>query len=62
MINMVTDLNARRDIVKKKRICYRCLRGGHMAKFCRSNVRFYKCKVVGNHHTVFCRGDVKGKD
>ena len=33
-----------------------------MAKFCRSNVRCYKCKVVGNHHTVFCRGDVKGKD
>ena len=59
---MVTDLDARRDIVKKKRRCYRCLRGGHVAKFCRSNVRCYKCKVVGNHHTVFCRGDVKGKD
>ena len=28
-----------------------------MAKFCRVSVKCYKCKMIGDHHTAFCRGN-----
>ena len=52
--SIVTDLDVRKSILRKKRRCYRCLRANHMAKFCSVSVKFYKCKMVGDNHTAFC--------
>ena len=54
--SIVTEIDARRDILRKKRRCYRCLGSFHMSKSCRVRVKCYKCKVMGDHHTALCRG------
>ena len=47
--NIVTDIEARREILRRKRYCFRCLRGSHMARSCRVHVKCYR------YHVVFCR-------
>ena len=51
----MTKINACREILRKKRRCFRCLKGSHIAKSCRVQVKCYKCKAVGNHHTALCQ-------
>ena len=53
---IVTDNTARRNILKKKRRCFRCFKGSHMAKTCKVYVKCYKCKIIGNHHTALYEG------
>ena len=51
--NKVLNLAQRRDIVKRKKLCFNCTGFGHMASKCRSR----GCrKCGGRHHTSLCDG------
>ena len=45
----MTDITARRAILRKKGKCFLCLRSGHIIKHCDSQ---YKCQKCGGHHHV----------
>ena len=49
---VVTDLNARFDVVKGEQLCFNCL-GHHKATHCNSKNRCKKCH--NKHHTSLCR-------
>ena len=51
---IVTDLKARKEILKKNRICFKCLKTGHTKLNCKSSIKCYKCKKEGDHHTALC--------
>ena len=51
---IVTDLKARREILKKNRICFKFLKPGHAKPSCKSSIKCYKCKKEGDHHTALC--------
>ena len=46
---IVTDIAARRAILRRKGKCFLCLRSGHIIKHCDSQ---YKCQRCGGHHNV----------
>ncbi len=46
---IVTDITARRAILRRKGKCFLCLRSGHIIKHCDSQ---YKCQKCGGHHHV----------
>jgi hypothetical protein len=46
---IVTDVAARRAILRRKGKCFLCLRSGHIIKHCDSP---YKCQKCGGHHHV----------
>ena len=54
---IVTDLKARREILKKNRICFKCLKPGHTKSYCKSSIKCYKCKKEGDHHTALCNSN-----
>ena len=47
--------NSRRDRVRTLRLCFNCLRKGHVTKDCLSNSRYRKCGSM--HHTALCFGN-----
>ncbi|XP_061184416.1 uncharacterized protein LOC133192421 [Saccostrea echinata] len=47
----VTDVSARFDILKRKKLCFNCL-GNHRASDCKSRNRCKKCQK--KHHTSIC--------
>ncbi len=48
----MTDITARRTILRRKGKSFLCLRSGHIIKHCDSQ---YKCqKCGGNHHVSIC--------
>ena len=49
---IVTDLKARREILKKNRICFKCLKPGNSKPNCKSSIKCYNCKKEGDHHTA----------
>ena len=51
---IVTDVNARRDKLKRSRCCFNCLRPGHTKKNCRISVKCFICKMRGSHNTALC--------
>ena len=51
---IVTDLKARREILKKNRICFKCLKPGHAKPNCKSSIKCYKYKKERDHHTTLC--------
>ena len=53
--DVVTDLSARMECLKKDLKCYKCLKAGHIVKNCRVFVKCYTCKRQGDHHTSLCR-------
>lgn len=55
--NIVTDVKKRQEIVRQNRICFKCLKSGHMKKDCRSRVKCYKCKMENSHPTALCNRD-----
>lgn len=48
----VTDVNARREIVAKKRLCFNCASGNHRAANCPSKRACQNCNK--RHHTSIC--------
>ena len=53
MVFSKMEANEKEEVINKYRVCYRCLRGGHMYKKCKANV---KCKIQGctdrHHHLL----------
>ena len=52
---VVTEISARKAIVKKDRRCYICLRQNHLARECRSTWICFQCKK--RHHQSICDQD-----
>ena len=48
----VTDTNARKEILKRDRRCFVCLRRGHRNDQCQQNKSCRRCQ--GNHHQSIC--------
>ena len=52
---VVTNVDQRKDILKKQGRCFICLRrGGHMARNCDSKIQCFGCQ--GRHHLAVCDG------
>lgn len=49
---VVTDVNARKEALRKNGRCYVCLRKGHISRDCRSSGSCSKCR--GRHHVTVC--------
>ena len=49
----VTDIESRKQILKKSGRCFNCLRRHHMSRDCRSATRCQHCN--GRHHTSICQ-------
>ena len=49
---IVTKLDARKAILKEKRRCFKCLKSGHVARNCTSNIKCHNCS--GRHHLAVC--------
>ena len=52
--DVAVDVQARRDILKKERYCFNCLKQGHFKKDCRTKIKCYKFKSLGSHHAALC--------
>ena len=51
---IITDIDTRREILKKENICFKCLKPGHIKKNCRNKIKCFRCKAEENHHTALC--------
>ena len=51
---IITDIDTRREILKKGNICFKCLKPGHSKKNCRNDIKCFCCKAEGNHHNALC--------
>ena len=49
---VITDVQARRELLKSKGKCYNCLRAGHISYQCESTTKFYVCGY--RHHISIC--------
>ena len=38
--------------MKRNRLCFSCLRGGHTKKNCRTRIKCFKCKTKGQHSAL----------
>ena len=54
LCQIVMDLKTCREILKKNRICFKCLKPGHAKPNCKSSIKCYKCKKEGDHCTALC--------
>ena len=52
--NIITDIAARRAILRRKGKCFACLKSGHIVRHCPSKFRCPKCG--NNHHISLCEG------
>ena len=52
LCQIATDLKARTEMLRKNRICFKCLRSDHTKPNCKNNIKCYKCKKEGDHHTA----------
>ena len=58
--NIVTKPDIRKKILMEEKRCFKCMKFGHSALKCRSNISCYKCD--GKHHTTICTFERKNKD
>ena len=52
---VVTQIEARKQILRRSGRCYVCLRTGHISRECRSKARCSRCSR--RHHTSICSGE-----
>ena len=50
----VSNVEARKQIIRRKGLCFVCLEKGHLSKNCRRNFTCFKCGK--KHHTSLCFG------
>ena len=50
---IITDVDRRKEMVRRNRLCFKCLATGHPIRKCRSKFNYYRCKST-NHHTAIC--------
>ena len=50
--DVITDVRARKAILRRKARCFVCLRHGHMARQCSSTMKCFKCQQ--RHHISIC--------
>ena len=50
----VKNVDDRREILKKNRYCFKCMKPGHSKANCKGRVKCFKCQSFG-HHTALCR-------
>ena len=51
----VTELQARKAILREKGKCFRCLRSGHLSSRCSSRIKCFNCSKT--HHAAVCEGE-----
>ena len=51
--NVVTDYGSRKNIIWQNKLCFKCLRSGHLKRNCESKSKCYQCKS-NSHHTAVC--------
>ena len=56
---IVTDVSSRKNIIRDKKRCLFCLRIGHVAKNCTSNIKCHKCSE--RHHAAVCNKPKSGR-
>ena len=56
---IVTDVNKRKELLRKKRRCFLCTRA-HFKKDCTTKKKCFQCK--GNHHTSICEKEVEKRE
>ncbi|XP_057302253.1 uncharacterized protein LOC130636526 [Hydractinia symbiolongicarpus] len=49
---IITNFDARKNVLRDKKRCFVCLKGGHLAKSCYSKISCLKCS--GRHHVAIC--------
>ena len=52
----VTNVAARKEILKKHGRCFVCLRRGHISRNCPSNIKCFECS--GRHHVSICTSGI----
>ena len=57
--HVVTDPKARHDLLRKYGKCFRCLKHGHLARECNSNIMCFNCKQ--QRHVSLCQCKSLGK-
>ncbi|KAI5692434.1 hypothetical protein M8J77_010360 [Diaphorina citri] len=50
----VSTLETRKRFLLKEKLCFQCLRKGHMASSCPNKRQCFHCGVVGDHHRCIC--------
>ena len=50
--SVVTNITARKQILRRRGKCFKCLKTGHLVKDCKSGKSCYSCG--NNHHTSIC--------
>ena len=56
----VTKPEIRKNILFKEKRCYKCMKCGHTAFQCRSEIKCYRCN--GKHHSSICTFEKRKKD
>ncbi|CAB3991676.1 TNF receptor-associated factor 3 [Paramuricea clavata] len=56
---IVTDISARKQILRRRGKCFKCLKTGHLVRDCKSGKPCYNCG--NNHHTSICETRSKPK-
>ena len=59
--NIVTDIEKRKELLKKNRLCVNCLKGGHQRKNCKVKSKCFKCKKEGDDHIALCNPNYSNK-
>ncbi|UYV72803.1 hypothetical protein LAZ67_10000797 [Cordylochernes scorpioides] len=55
------SLEEKRKVIREKKVCFKCLKGRHLARYCRTKVRCYNCG--SSHFLIMCtRGDRNNKE
>ena len=55
---IVTDVNKRNELLKRKKKCFLCTRFGHLKRDCTTKRSCFRCK--GSHHTSVCEKNEDG--
>ena len=50
--NVVTSIESRKEVLKRKGKCFLCLKQGHLARNCQAPMKCLKCQ--GAHHVAIC--------